>query len=76
MILVPLVQRNPAPVKSVAVVPDHENTNANITPAVNAGPQDVEHFEWRSGEGGPILAGGFKLQGYEGRVDKLVEAGK
>jgi hypothetical protein len=41
-----------------------------------AGPHDVQWFEWREGENGSVLTGGLHFYGYDGRIDKLVEAGK
>ena len=59
MILVPLVQRSPAPTKQLVVVPDPTDTNTTVTPANDDAPRDVEHaLTWNTIDQGTVYLGG------------------
>ena len=59
MILVPLVQRNPAPTKQLVVVPDPTDPDTTVTPASDDAPRDVEHaLTWNTIDQGTVYLGG------------------
>ena len=59
MILVPLVQRSPAPTQQVVIGPDSTDPQTDVTPARDQGPQDVEHaLTWNTIDQGTVYLGG------------------
>jgi hypothetical protein len=59
MILVPLVQRNPAPTQQVVIVPDPTERHTTVTPASDDAPRDVEHaLTWNTIDQGTVYLGG------------------